>query len=154
MKHICGGVLMILRFSKYFNLRFHNISGPDWKILRHSKHFWGVSLRCSGWEPFQISGEIRRKNGPSGRAGDRKWERTIRTMMVVLSHSWAVCGCLAYLAYSMALVSRMTFTLIWPGYSSSDSIFRAISRAMSTRRSSGTSSGFTMIRTSRPAWMA
>ncbi len=59
-----------------------------------------------------------------------------------------------YFAYSMAFVSRMRFTLIWPGYSSSSSIFLAISRASSTMRSSGMASGLTMMRTSRPAWMA
>ena len=59
-----------------------------------------------------------------------------------------------YLAYSTALVSRMTLTLIWPGYSSSDSIFFATSRASRIILSSVTSSGLTMMRTSRPAWMA
>ena len=59
-----------------------------------------------------------------------------------------------YFAYSTALVSRMTLTLIWPGYSSSASIFLASSRASRTILSSVTSSGLTMMRTSRPAWMA
>ncbi len=59
-----------------------------------------------------------------------------------------------YLAYSTALVSRSRLTLIWPGYSSSSSIFLAMSRASSTIWSSLTCSGLTMIRTSRPAWMA
>ena len=59
-----------------------------------------------------------------------------------------------YLANSTALVSRMTLTLIWPGYSSSDSIFLATSRASRIILSSLTSSGLTMMRTSRPAWMA
>ena len=59
-----------------------------------------------------------------------------------------------YFAYSTALVSRMQLTLIWPGYSSSDSIFLAISLARMIMLSSVTSSGLTMIRTSRPAWMA
>ena len=59
-----------------------------------------------------------------------------------------------YLAYSTALVSRMTLTLIWPGYSSSLSIFLASSRARRIMLSSLTSSGLTMMRTSRPAWMA
>ena len=60
----------------------------------------------------------------------------------------------AYFAYSTALVSRMTLTLIWPGYSSSDSIFLARSWASRIMLSSVTSSGLTMTRTSRPAWMA
>ncbi len=59
-----------------------------------------------------------------------------------------------YLAYSTALVSRMTLILIWPGYSSSDSIFLARSRARRIIFSSVTSSGLTITRTSRPAWMA
>ena len=59
-----------------------------------------------------------------------------------------------YFAYSIAFVSRIRFTLIWPGYSSSSSIFLAISRASSTMRSSLMASGLTMMRTSRPAWMA
>ena len=67
--------------------------------------------------------------------------------------SWEAGGSF-YFAYSMALVSRMTLTLIWPGYSSSDSIFLAMSRARRIMASSPTSSGLTMMRTSRPAWMA
>ena len=59
-----------------------------------------------------------------------------------------------YFAYSTAFVSRMTLTLIWPGYSSSDSIFLARSWASRIMLSSVTSSGLTMTRTSRPAWMA
>ena len=63
-------------------------------------------------------------------------------------------GLAVYLAYSTALVSRMTLTLIWPGYSSSASIFLAMSRASRIMLSSVTTSGLTMMRTSRPAWMA
>ena len=63
-------------------------------------------------------------------------------------------GLPAYLAYSTALVSRMTLTLIWPGYSSSASIFLAMSRARRIMLSSLTTSGLTMMRISRPAWMA
>ena len=59
-----------------------------------------------------------------------------------------------YFAYSTALVSRMTLTLIWPGYSSSASIFLAMSRARRIMLSSVTTSGLTMMRISRPAWMA
>ena len=59
-----------------------------------------------------------------------------------------------YFAYSTALVSRITLILIWPGYSSSASIFLAMSRARMIMLSSVTSSGLTMMRTSRPAWMA
>ena len=60
-------------------------------------------------------------------------------------------GGLDYFAYSTALVSRMTLILIWPGYSSSDSIFLAMSRASRIMLSSVTTSGLTMMRTSRPA---
>ena len=58
---------------------------------------------------------------------------------------------ISYFAYSVALVSRMTLTLICPGYSSSDSILCASSRASNTILSSETSSGLTIMRTSRPA---
>ena len=60
-------------------------------------------------------------------------------------------GSAHYFAYSTALVSRITLTLIWPGYSSSASSFRAMSRARMIMLSSETSSGLTMMRTSRPA---
>jgi len=56
-----------------------------------------------------------------------------------------------YFAKSTAFVSRMTLTLIWPGYSSSFSIFLARSCASRIMLSSVTSSGLTMMRTSRPA---
>ncbi len=56
-----------------------------------------------------------------------------------------------YFAYSTALVSLITFTLICPGYSSSLSIFLTMSRAISIVLSSLISSGLTMILTSRPA---
>ena len=71
-------------------------------------------------------------------------------------HQARVCppGLPAYFAYSTALVSRMTLTLIWPGYSSSASIFLAMSRARRIMLSSVTTSGLTMMRISRPAWMA
>ena len=59
-----------------------------------------------------------------------------------------------YLANSVARVSRMTLTLIWPGYSSSFSMRLTISLAMSTESASLTCSGLTMMRTSRPAWIA
>ena len=48
----------------------------------------------------------------------------------------------------------MTLTLIWPGYSSSFSMRLAISRASTMVPSSEMSSGLTMMRTSRPDWIA
>jgi hypothetical protein len=60
----------------------------------------------------------------------------------------------AYFAYSTARDSRMTVTLIWPGYSSCCSISRAISWLRSAIPSSSTVAGATMILTSRPACMA
>ena len=63
-----------------------------------------------------------------------------RTVLVVI-----------YLAYSTTLVSRSTWTLIWPGYSSSFSMRLANSLARITISSSLTCSGFTITRTSRPA---
>ena len=84
---------------------------------------------------------------PTGRQGDGKRKAPCLS-------TWGVLHCLDYLAYSTALVSRMTLTLIWPGYSSSASIFLAMSRASRIMLSSVTTSGLTMMRTSRPAWMA
>ena len=59
-----------------------------------------------------------------------------------------------YFAYSTLRNSRITLTLICPGYSSSDSIFFAISFARNIACASSTCSGFTITRTSRPAWIA
>ena len=58
--------------------------------------------------------------------------------------------CCFYFANSVQRVSRMTLTLIWPGYSSSFSMRLAISRASTYVPSSEMSSGLTMMRTSRP----
>ena len=60
----------------------------------------------------------------------------------------------AYLAVSMARVSRITVTLIWPGYSRLSSIFLAMSLARRRAPRSSTSSGLTRMRISRPAWIA
>ena len=60
----------------------------------------------------------------------------------------------SYFAYSVLRVSRMTLTRIWPGYSISFSMVLAISLASTLVPSSVTSSGLTMMRTSRPLWMA
>ncbi len=59
-----------------------------------------------------------------------------------------------YFAYSIARDSRITVTLIWPGYSRAASISRAISCESSTAWSSSISSGLTITRISRPAWSA
>ncbi len=56
-----------------------------------------------------------------------------------------------YLASSTARVSRITVTLICPGYSRLSSIFLAMSRARRMEARSSMSSGLTMIRISRPA---
>ena len=56
-----------------------------------------------------------------------------------------------YFAVSNTRFSRMMLTLICPGYSSSSSIFFAISCAIITILSSLTTSGRTRIRTSLPA---
>jgi len=60
----------------------------------------------------------------------------------------------SYLANSTARVSRMTFTLIVPGYCIVDSILVAISRARRIAARSSIFCGFTNTRTSRPAEMA
>jgi hypothetical protein len=57
-------------------------------------------------------------------------------------------------ANSEARVSRITVTLIWPGYVISLSILRATSRASRVAASSFTAPGSTMTRISRPAWTA
>jgi hypothetical protein len=57
-------------------------------------------------------------------------------------------------ANSTARLSRMTVTLIWPGYSSWSSISLAISCESRMAASSSMSVGFTITRTSRPAWSA
>src|SRR4029077_9759107 len=57
-------------------------------------------------------------------------------------------------AYSTERVSRITVTLIWPGYCSSASIFLATSRESHRASSSVTRLASTTMRSSRPAWMA
>src|SRR5690606_7307005 len=57
-------------------------------------------------------------------------------------------------AYSTARDSRTTVTWTWPGYSMSCSMRFAMSRASRTAEASSTLSGCTMMRISRPAWIA
>src|SRR4051812_45452976 len=59
----------------------------------------------------------------------------------------------AHRAKSTARVSRMTTTLIWPGYCSSLSIFRAIDSDSWAAAPSSIRSGVTTTRISRPAWI-
>lgn len=59
-----------------------------------------------------------------------------------------------YLAYSIFLDSLITFTFICPGYSISFSTLFAMSLAMIVISASDTFSGFTIILTSLPAWIA
>src|SRR3989344_2832348 len=61
---------------------------------------------------------------------------------------------ITYRANSMALVSRITITLISPGYLSSFSMRSAMVRASSRAWKSLNPSGLTNTRTSRPAEMA
>ena len=71
------------------------------------------------------------------------------------SHSTQFCRRYsAYFAVSIARVSRITITLICPGYSRLSSIFLAMSFASRMDARSSISSGLTRTRTSRPAWMA
>ena len=65
-------------------------------------------------------------------------------------HAMVFCP-MNYFAYSMALVSRMTTTLTWPGYCSSFSTRAAISWDRTVDWSSLIFSGFTMTRSSLPA---
>ena len=112
--------------------------------------FWflltGQKEPPSGERPHQAkgwNGETREDKSAYHRTQKSRRSHTLRRQMGPY-----------YFAYSMALVSRIRLTLIWPGYSSSSSIFLAISRARMTMRSSETSSGLIITRTSRPAWMA
>ena len=59
-----------------------------------------------------------------------------------------------YFAYSVARVSRITFTFTVPGYCIVLSIFVAISRASFIAERSSILSGRTITRTSRPAEIA
>lgn len=65
-------------------------------------------------------------------------------------HAMVFCP-MNYFAYSMALVSRMTTTLTWPGYCSSFSTRAAISWDRTVDWSSLIFSGFTITRSSLPA---
>ena len=92
---------------------------------------------------------------PCGTPPSKREARALRAWAVFRQknpHSICCADHLAYyFAYSTALVSRMTLTLIWPGYSSSCSIFLAMSRARRIMLSSLTTSGLTIMRISRPA---
>jgi hypothetical protein len=59
-----------------------------------------------------------------------------------------------YRATSLTRLSRITVTLIWPGYSRSLSICLEISKASLAATRSSTSEGWTITRISRPAWIA
>ena len=83
------------------------------------------------------------------------WEwrkrRSKKRGITPLSESpWAAARGRYYFAKSIARVSRITFTLIWPGYSISRSIRLTISLAKISVPASLTSSGLTMMRISRP----
>ena len=106
-------------------------------------------VHCRGRCPHRPVPRRRKKAG--GRLGEPPLQVPQQKRMQPRLHPFCNSN---YLAYSTALVSRMTLTLIWPGYSSSLSIFLASSRARRIMLSSLTSSGLTMMRTSRPAWMA
>ena len=95
-----------------------------------------------GWAPLS-SKESAARSGASPRgSGMAESRETFRE------------GDAGYLASSVARDSRMTVTLICPGYSSSCSISRAISCERRTAASSSISPGLTITRTSRPAWSA
>ena len=59
-----------------------------------------------------------------------------------------------YFAYSTALVSLTTVTLMWPGYCNSSSICVLMSLASLYDFKSSISSGETITLISRPAWIA
>lgn len=67
---------------------------------------------------------------------------------------WAFAVRLGYRATSLTRLSRITVTLICPGYSRLSSICFEISRASLAAIRSSTSEGWTITRTSRPACIA
>jgi len=71
--------------------------------------------------------------------------------IVAIGHMKSI---ISYRAYSTLRTSRITVTLISPGYCISLSIFLAMSRAILALILSSTSLASTITRTSRPAWMA
>ena len=71
--------------------------------------------------------------GGSGARGSARSARARRDRRRSVPAGWT---CPSYFAYSTARVSRMTVTLIWPGYSSSLSMRRAMSFESQTASSS------------------
>ncbi len=119
----------------------------------------------------QTRGGATANTGSKARGGTRKGEahRPLRRKRRTAQHcnlggcasapptleaaaSQASEGC--YLAKSTALVSRMTVILIWPGYCRFSSTVLATSFESCRAARSSICSGLTMIRISRPAWMA
>ncbi len=122
---------------------FRRIQGGATSLRSSQRPFY---LGAAAWPKgiaTPVCGLVRNDRGSQGCLRAQKYRQPL-----------GVGGTLFYLANSTALVSRITFTLIWPGYSSSASIFLAMSRARRIMLSSVTTSGLTMMRTSRPAWMA
>src|SRR5438094_4695636 len=73
----------------------------------------------------------------------------VTLLWVLLGFAGAQGDC--YFANSIARDSRITVTLIWPGYSRRSSMSRAISYESSAAWSSSISAGLTITRISRPA---
>src|SRR6266480_910270 len=115
--------------------------------------------RSQSWSPEGADGSAA-PGGAGGclRAGRRgyfaRWPRACCGAGSLCSRVGVEPASVAFLATSTARLSRITVTLIWPGYSSWSSISRAISYESSTAWSSSTSFGFTITRISRPAWSA
>jgi hypothetical protein len=86
----------------------------------------------------------------AGQAGEAAAQVAVRAFHALGVPSSPV----SYRAYSVARLSRMTVTRIWPGYSSSSSICLEMSKASLAAMRSSTTEGWTMTRISRPAWMA
>ncbi len=141
----------------------------------------GVLVRHEGRRPAlqparagrgsERGGQAARRSRATSTSTRRRWSRSAARASSRARRSRCSCGswtsysdagsegrprgpALRHFANSVARLSRMTVTLIWPGYSISDSISRAISCERSTASSSVTSVGLTITRTSRPAWSA
>lgn len=123
-----GGVQRCGVAAALAQLRWARVPAPSPCQEEPSK---GRLLLAGSFYPFFLQSRHRKRSKPIGLAPRFAYE--------------------LYLANSVARVSRMTLTLICPGYSSSFSMRLTISLASSTESASLTCSGLTMMRTSRPA---
>ena len=106
----------------------------------HPLRVVGVHLAAEGRDVVSLHRGLKRSGGTADRT------------FAVDGEERHLCG--GHRAYSVARDSRITVTLIWPGYSSSFSISRAISCESTVAASSSIALGATITRISRPACIA